>query len=175
MSMTAAGPVGSERASRLTLAGVRIVMGILWLTNAGWKTPPEFGRSGGRGLYRFTTFAVEHEVFAPFAFVVREVVLPNFILFGWTVLLLESCLGAFLLLGLATRFWALVGAAMAAVITLSTLNAPGEWNWGYYMMVAIHLALFATAAGRFVGLDGLLRPVWAQRDSGLARLMMRAS
>jgi thiosulfate dehydrogenase (quinone) large subunit len=82
MSVTITGPVGSERASRWTLAGVRIVIGVLWLTNAGWKTPPDFGRSGGRGLYRFTSFAIEHEVFAPFAFVVREVVLPNFTLFG---------------------------------------------------------------------------------------------
>jgi thiosulfate dehydrogenase [quinone] large subunit len=175
MSMTVPGPVGSERAGRWTLAGVRVVMGILWLTNAGWKTPPDFGRPGGRGLYRFASFAVEHEVFAPFAFVMREVVLPNFTLFGWMVLLLEAALGAFLLLGLATRLWALIGAAHATVITLSTLNAPGEWNWGYYMMIAIHLALFATASGRFGGLDALLRPAWGRRDSRWARLMLKAS
>jgi thiosulfate dehydrogenase (quinone) large subunit len=175
MSVTITGPVGSERTSTWILAAVRIVMGVLWLTNAGWKTPPDFGRSGGSGLYRFTSFAIEHEVFAPFAFVVREVVLPNFTWFGWTILLLEAALGAFLLLGLASRLWALIGAAMAAVITLSTLNAPGEWNWGYYMMIAIHLALFATASGRFVGLDGLLRPVWARHGSGWARLMLRVS
>jgi thiosulfate dehydrogenase (quinone) large subunit len=175
MSVNVPGPVGSERASTWTLAAVRIVMGVLWLTNAGWKTPPDFGRSAGRGLYRFTSFAVEHEVFAPFAFVVREVVLPNFTVFGWATLLLEAALGAFLLLGLATRLWALIGAGMAAVITLSTLNAPGEWNWGYYMMIAIHLALFASASGRFGGLDGLLRPAWARRDSAWARLMLRAS
>jgi thiosulfate dehydrogenase (quinone) large subunit len=161
--------------SRWFVAGVRIVMGILWLTNAGWKTPPDFGRAGGRGLFRFTSFAVEHEVFAPFAFIVREIVLPNFTLFGWTVLLVEAALGSFLLLGLGTRLWALIGAAQAAVITLSTLNAPGEWNWGYYMFVAIHLLLFATASGRIGGLDGLLRPAWARRDTRWSRLMLRCS
>jgi len=169
-----AAPLATQT-SRWLLGGVRIVMGILWLTNAGWKTPPDFGRAGGRGLFRFTSFAVEHEVLAPFAFIVREFVLPNFTLFGWMVLLVEAALGSFLLLGLGTRLWALVGAAQAAVITLSTLNAPGEWNWGYYMFVAIHLLLFATAAGRFVGLDGLLRPVWARREARWARLMMRFS
>ena len=169
-----AAPLATQT-SRWLLGGVRIVMGVLWLTNAGWKTPPDFGRAGGRGLFRFTSFAVEHEVLAPFALIVREFVLPNFTLFGWMVLLVEAALGSFLLLGLGTRLWALVGAAQAAVITLSTLNAPGEWNWGYYMFVTIHLLLFATAAGRFVGLDGLLRPAWARRDSRWARLMMRFS
>ncbi len=167
--------VATDRVSAWALGGVRIVVGILWMTNAGWKTPPDFGRSAGRGLYRFTSFAVEHEVFAPFAYLVKEVVLPNFTLFGWAVLLVEASLGAFLMLGLGTRLWALVGAAQATLITLSTLNAPGEWNWGYYILIGIHLLLFAVAAGRFVGLDRLLRPAWARRDSRSARFMLRLS
>jgi thiosulfate dehydrogenase [quinone] large subunit len=161
--------------SRWFVAGVRIVVGLLWLTNAGWKRPPDFGREAGRGLFRFTSFAVEHEVFAPFALVVREIVLPNFTLFGWTVLLVEAALGSFLILGLGTRLWALIGAAQAAAITLSTLNAPGEWNWGYYILIAIHLLLFATAAGRFGGLDDLLRPAWERSDSRWSRIMLRLS
>jgi thiosulfate dehydrogenase (quinone) large subunit len=175
MSVIASGPVGSDRISRWILSGTRIVIGILWLTNAGWKTPPDFGRSTGSGLYRYTAFAVEHEVFPPFAFLVREIVLPNFTLFGWIVLLVEAALGSFLLLGLATRFWALVGVAQAAAITLSTLNAPNEWNWGYYMLVAINLVLFATAAGRFGGLDALLRPAWSSRDTKWAHVLLRCS
>jgi thiosulfate dehydrogenase (quinone) large subunit len=162
-------------AGRWFVAGVRIVLGLLWLTNAGWKTPPDFGREAGRGLFRYTSFAVEHEVFAPFAFFVREIVIPNFTLFGWMTLLVEAALGSFLILGLGTRLWALIGAAQAALITLSTLNAPGEWNWGYYMFVAIHLLLFATAAGRFGGLDGLLRPQWERGDSLWSRVLLRFS
>jgi thiosulfate dehydrogenase [quinone] large subunit len=80
-----------------------------------------------------------------------------------------------LLLGLTARFWALVGVAQAVAITLSTLNAPGEWNWGYYMFIAIHLVLFATAAGRSWGLDGLLRPAWSSRDTKWTRLLLRWS
>jgi thiosulfate dehydrogenase (quinone) large subunit len=167
--------IAMDRVSGWALGAVRMVVGLLWLTNAGWKTPPDFGRSAGRGLYRFTSFAVEHEVFAPFAFVVREVVLPNFTLFGWGVLVLEATLGAFLLLGLGTRLWALVGAAHATVITLSTLNAPGEWNWGYYLLIAIHIVLFATASGRYVGLDGLLRNAWAGRNTRWTGLLLRMS
>ncbi len=164
-----------DRAGRWSIAAARIVLGLLWLQNSGWKTPPDFGMSTESGLYKFTTYAVEHEVFAPYAFVVRELVLPNFILFGWMVLLVEATLGAFLLIGLATRFWALVGAAQATAIALSVVAAPGEWSWAYYLMIAAHLAIFAAAAGRHWGLDSVLRPAWARSDSRLARLLLKAS
>jgi thiosulfate dehydrogenase [quinone] large subunit len=42
------------------------------------------------------------------------------------------------------------------------------------LMLLVHLALFATAAGRYAGLDGLLRTSW-QRRSSWARLLVRAS
>ncbi|MBA2274660.1 MAG: TQO small subunit DoxD [Actinobacteria bacterium] len=159
----------------MALFATRVVLGLLWLQNSGWKTPPDFGRSSGSGLYRFTRLAIEHEVFAPYAFVVREVVLPNFIAFGWLVLFVEAALGGFLLVGLATRFWALVGVVQSAAIALSVLGAPGEWSWSYYLMIAGHLAVFGAAAGRFWGLDGVLRPQWMRSNSVVARLLSRAS
>lgn len=164
-----------ERTGRAILAAVRITVGLLWLVNAGWKRPPDFGEESGRGLYRFTTDAVEHEVFAPFAWIVREIVLPNFRAFGWGVLVVEATLGAFLVLGLFTRFWALVGVAQSLAIAFSVLNAPNEWPWSYYLMVAVNLVLFATAAGRAGGLDGVLRPIWVRRQTRLSREALRWS
>lgn len=157
------------------MAAVRVTVGLLWLTNAGWKTPPDFGQESGRGLYRFTLEAVEHPVFAPYAWLVEELVLPNFVVFGWTVLLVEAALAAFLLLGLATRLWALVGAAQSVAIGLSVALAPNEWPWAYYLMVAVHLALFATAAGRTWGLDALVRPAVSGSSSTAARLTRAVS
>src|SRR6266498_933418 len=87
----------------------------------------------------------------------------------------ESSLGAFLLIGLATRLWALVGVAQSLVIALSVLNAPGVWHWAYYLMIAAHLMLFAVGAGRCGGLDGVLRPVWQASHSRWSRLLVRAS
>lgn len=164
-----------DRAGRLAIFATRTVLGLLWVQNAGWKTPPDFGRSADGGLYKFTRFAVENEVFAPYAFVVREAVLPNFVAFGWLVLLVEAALGGFLLLGLTTRLWALVGVAQAAAIALSVVATPGEWSWAYYLMIVGHLAIFGTAAGRFWGLDEILRPRWKNSDSRLARLLLKAS
>jgi thiosulfate dehydrogenase (quinone) large subunit len=166
-----------SRASRVLVAVVRVGVAFLWIQNAYWKVPPDFGqdRNPPQGLYQFTRYAVDHEVFAPYAFVVKHVVLPNFTFFGWTTLLVEASLGAFLLIGLATRLWALVGLGQTLAIALSVLNAPNEWHWSYYLMFIAHLMLLAVAAGRTGGLDGVLRPIWARSQGRVARVLMRVS
>jgi thiosulfate dehydrogenase [quinone] large subunit len=80
-----------------------------------------------------------------------------------------------LILGLATRFWAVVGMAQTVAISLSILNGPNEWSWAYYMMFAGHALLWATAAGRAFGLDAILRPGWAVADGRVPALLRRAS
>lgn len=165
-----------SRASWVGLTFVRVAVALLWIQNAGWKLPPNFGEgSPPRGLYRFTTYAVEHPVFPPYAWLIERVVLPNFTFFGWLTLLVEASLGAFLLIGLATRFWALVGIGQTLAITLSVLNAPNEWHWSYFLMLIAHVAILTTAAGRAGGLDGVLRPIWRRSASPLARVLLRAS
>jgi len=165
-----------SRLNRALLAIVRIGVGLLWLQNVGWKTPPNFGRGDPPGgLYLSASYAVSHEVLRPYAWLMERFVLPNFTFFGWMVLLVEAALGAFLLIGLATRFWALIGIAQTVVIALSVLNAPHEWYWSYSLMLLVHVALFATAAGRYAGLDGVLRPGWQLSRSWAARLLVRVS
>lgn len=152
------------------LAALRVGLGLLWLGGASWKTPPEFG-----GLRQWTGFAVEFPVFGWWAWLVEHVILPNFLIFAWAVLFVEASLGGFLLVGLGTRFWAVIGMAQTVAITLSALRAPHEWPWSYFLMFMAHLAIFATAAGRYAGLDGVLRPAWQQSRTRLARLLVRAS
>jgi thiosulfate dehydrogenase [quinone] large subunit len=168
-------PEIAGRTARAALWLVRIVVALVWLQGAGWKRPPDFGQSAARGLYKYTRYAVEYPVFGPWKWVVREVVLPNFTAFGWLVLVLEASLAAFLLLGLATRFWAIVGTLEALAIGLSAANGPGEFGGTYWLFVVANLVLFATAAGRVGGLDGVLRPAWRASPGRLARLMLRAS
>lgn len=158
------------RTTQVLLAFFRVGVALLWIENAGWKTPPDFSSLRG-----FTTEAIEHPVFPPFTWVVENLVLPNFVFFGWMTLLVEASLGAFLLVGLATRFWALVGIGQSLAITMSVLNAPNEWEWSFYLMILAHVALFATAAGRSYGLDQALRPGWRASSGALSRALLRLS
>lgn len=166
----------SSRGQRMMLAFVRVVVALLWIENLGWKRPPTFGEDTDppAGLYKWVLNGVEYEVFAPWARLVEDVIEPNFLFFAWFTFGVEACIGAFLLVGLATRFWALVGLVQTVAIMLSVLNTPHEWFWAYALMFAAHLALLATAAGRAYGIDGLLRPRWRRRG-GLARLLMLTS
>jgi thiosulfate dehydrogenase [quinone] large subunit len=169
-------PLAGSWISRALVGAVRIGTAVLWINNVSWKTPPRFGEGNPpTGLYFYTRWAFEHPVFPPYAWLVRHVVLPNFTFFGWLTLTVEGCLGAFLLIGLATRFWALVGMGQTLAIGLSVANGPGEWVWSYLLMLFVHALLFATAAGRSAGLDGLLRDGWQHRGGRLSRLLVMAS
>lgn len=163
-------PALEDRAAPVVSAGVRILLGLMWLQNSGWKRPTAFKPLAGQ-----IQDGIDHPVFPPFSWALEHVVQPNLSLFGWFVLLSEVALAVFLLLGLGTRFWALVGAVQSLSIGLTVAYADNEWGWAYWLMIAAHLMVFATAAGRVGGLDGLLRPIWARRDSRLTRLLGRAS
>jgi thiosulfate dehydrogenase [quinone] large subunit len=157
------------RIARAGVAAVRIVFGLLWISQASWKQPP-FG-----ALRHFTEFAVSDPVFPPYAWVVEHLVLPNFTFFAWVTTITEAMIGGFLLVGLFARFWTLVGAVQTVAIALSILNVPNEWSWAYYMMFAGHVILFAVAAGRTFGIDGVLRPAWLARGDRIGTWLGRAS
>lgn len=139
-----------DRLLRASPSVLRIGAGLLWLSNVGWKVPPDFGRSGKgcRGLCAFVNQGVDHGAVAPWRWVLEEVVSPNLGLFGWITLLVEFALAAALLSGRYTRVAALVGLGQSMVIGLSVANAPDEWYWSYALMVLVHLGVFATASRR---------------------------
>lgn len=170
-----AGVSRSGRVDRGVIALVRVAAAVLWIGNLGWKVPPHFGQGAEPGapkdLYQWTSYAVTDPVFGPYSVLVEQVILPNFGWFAWGVFAVEAGLGAFLLIGLATRFWAVVGIAQSGAIMLSVANAPGEWIWTYILMMLVHAVLFATAAGRYAGVDGALRPHWRRSGSRPARIL----
>lgn len=137
---------------------LRVTAGLLWLSNIGWKTPPEFGKSGRscRGLCRFVQAGADHGP-TGWSWVMAHVVLPNLTIFGYATLVIEFTLAALLISGTLTRGAALVGAAQSLAIGLSVANSPGEWYWSYILMIALHLAVFSLAAGRTYGVDAVLR------------------
>lgn len=165
----------ASRTSAVLIAVLRCGVALMWIQNVAWKVPPDFGRANDNGLFFWAGRAVDYPVFPPYSEFVEAVVLPGIEFFGWITLLVEGGLGAFLLVGLATRLWALIGVAQTIAITLSVLFAPNEWQWSFYLMLLAHLAIFATAAGRSYGIDGVLRPYWSASSAGLSRVMMKLS
>jgi len=160
----------TPRLDRALTAVLRIGVALLWIQNAAWKAPPEFAT-----LRSFTVHAVDHPVLPPYAWFVEHVVLPNFTFFGWAVLVVEASIGGFLLVGLATRFWAVIGAGQTLAITLSVLNTPNEWHWSYFLMLLAHLAIFGTAAAGAFSVDGLRRTDPTQARLNQATLVLGAA
>ena len=54
------------------MAAVRITLGLLWLSNLGWKIPPNFGQGTEGGLYLYVTDAVSHPVLPPYSWVIEH-------------------------------------------------------------------------------------------------------
>jgi thiosulfate dehydrogenase (quinone) large subunit len=142
-----------------TLGLMRIVVGLLWLANLEWKRPADFGLDLKNGLYKYVDSAVRLPVWDPYAWFVENVVLKQYRLFGWITLITEILLAALLLIGWKTRLISLVGAGLSVSILLSVLNYDKayEWPWSYYLMIAIHLLLWATSAGLHLGVDGAVK------------------
>ncbi len=162
--------LANDRFARGAVLVGRLVIAFLWIQNVRWKVPPDFG-----ALAAFTSFAIEHPVFPPYTAIVESLILPNIGFFGWVVILAESAIGAFLLVGLFTRLWGLIAVGQSFVIFLSVGVTPEEWPWSYYLMMVGSLLLAGTAAGRVWGLDAVLRPVWLAKQSSWAKWFARAS
>lgn len=127
--------------SELALAGLRVLMGVLWLDNLTWKLPPSFGRHDPRGLLYSFHQAEHHAISEPLRRFVAHVVIPHFTLFGWQVFAVEAVAGVLLLLGWHTRVGAAVGLVQSIAITVLTVRAPHQWAWGFALFVAVSLVL----------------------------------
>lgn len=149
----------------VTLAVVRVALGWFWISNLSWSLPPSYECDPGdvEGLcYRMGQMA-EHSIFAPHAWLFERVVLPNHEVSAYLMAGVEALTGVLLILGLLTRFGALLGAIEAANLYIGLSAAPDEWVWSYLMLLLLHLLILATAAGRYFGLDAILHERWRER------------
>ncbi len=142
------------RSHAIAAAGLRILLGLLWLYNVSWKRAPDFGQEAGNGLYKFTKYAVTDPVFPPYSWVVEHLVLPVFEPFGWMVLIAETTLAVMLLTGAWVRLAAAIGVAQSVAIALSVAYAPHEWPWSYWLMIGAHALILFSSAGRVLAVDG---------------------
>lgn len=138
------------------LAMLRILYGILWLQQAKWKVPPDFGMWNNGGLFYWTQEMVKYSILPPHRFFVESVVLPNFLLFAWLTLFTELFIGFSHLLGVVSRLGALAALAMSANLLVGLIRHPSEWPWSFLMLLGYALIFLSTHPGRVLGLDGRL-------------------
>lgn len=162
----------SAKSGQIALTCLRILVGLIWLRNVVWKVPPDFGERRRDGLYYWTHLAIDHPVLRPYTWLVEHLVLPNFTLFGWGVLLVESALAVLLLTGTAVRLAALMGFAQSLAIGLSVAATPPEWPWAYAMMIGIHAVLVFAPAGQYAAVDAVVSDPKAETARARARRLI---
>jgi len=145
-----------QRVAGVTLAVLRIGYGLLWLKEATWKKPPDFGMRAGDGLWYWTNEMLKYSVAAPHKYFVEQVVIPNFIFFGYMTLATELFIGLSMLLGAFTRLGAVAALLMSLNITTGLIRHPAEWPSAYLMLIGYSLLFLSFRAGRRLGFDALL-------------------
>lgn len=110
------------------------------------------------------------------ALLLDNVLIPNISFFGWVIWLAEFWIFLSMLLGLFSRLGALVSIGVVGQLWVSLANIPRpyEWEWAYGAILLLSVALLGAAAGRFVGVDGWLRPRIA-KPAEEGRLWARAA
>ena len=162
------------RWSDRALAAARIAVAGYWLFEQHWKLPPDFGLYQPRGLMFAFQQGIQYPTVGIYQTFLRDVVVPNFHLFGWLLFIGEVIIGTLLLLGLLTRAGALLGTAQAVNLLISQGSTP-EGAGIYIAILAANVFVLLTPCNRQWSIDRLLAPqlrVSAAQGSRLARVML---
>jgi uncharacterized membrane protein YphA (DoxX/SURF4 family) len=135
---------------------VRVFMGVFWLVNLLWRLPTDFGKGNYWGLPRTFEIARAHGLSPPVRSLVSNVLVPHMSVVGWLLFIVGLFTGLSLVLGLVTRLGAAFGLLQAIALTLLLANAPGEWLYGYLMLVLLSALLLLLPVSRRLSLDDAL-------------------
>ncbi|MEO6122451.1 MAG: hypothetical protein ABIR32_01980 [Ilumatobacteraceae bacterium] len=153
------------RTRYIAMTAARIAAGLMWLANLHWKVAPNFGEDNGGGLFKYARSAVDTPVLGVWKSLTENLFLPHFQLFGWVVILIDGTLAALLLIGYRTRLVALIGALNAIPILLSVAYRDNEWPWSYFLIIFLHLMIYAVPVNEHVpSIDTALAGPRSARD-----------
>jgi len=144
-----------ERTYLWYLSVLRIYVGYYLLRQGVGKFQRDFPRGDwiGRQIGDISTL----DLYSWYKKFLLDYVVPHHELFGYLVVAGEIAVGACLLLGLLTRWSALIGLFMMINYTLGPGTARGGATLAQQQTFIVALAIFALAnPGRTLGLDGLL-------------------
>ncbi|HWH37821.1 MAG TPA: DoxX family membrane protein [Candidatus Limnocylindrales bacterium] len=161
-----ASPTGST-----AVAALRVLFGLVFAANGvakllpgSWVTPFGYLIGGDGALATLRASLVAHPV-GPYRELMAGLFIESWPLAALGVGLFEVAIGLLLIIGLGTRWAALLGAGFAIHLHWLTLFA-GHWLFEFALLWLPLLALAALDAGRHHGLDGWRRSVALRRNDG---------
>jgi uncharacterized membrane protein YphA (DoxX/SURF4 family) len=146
----------------LGLTGVRLVLGIWWITQYRWKPPPSFGCPND-GFCMWLAKEVQFPYVGQYVEALRVLVLPNPVVAAWLVFLVETAVGVSLILGLYTRLGAMVGTLWSIVLLVGLFAVPGVVSWTYVSVILLDVIFFSIGSMSQLAVDRVLttRSWWA--------------
>jgi hypothetical protein len=156
-------PITLSERSMAGLALIRIFVGYLWFQQLFWKMPPTFA-----GLYPYIIRESQHTIIPGYGYILQHTFLLGctslhsalgctlFVPLAAGVWTAELIVAISLMLGLFTRFGAILGSVLAFQLYVGL--AYTEWIWTYGMLVLLCLVLTAVPAGRRLGIDQWFAP-----------------
>lgn len=161
----------SYRALAQGFAALRIFMGLVWLSNAlakvtgvgvvdwGFFSFNLITRGTAQGI---ATDASSKTQLAPLGAFYRDVVLPNWGVFGILLTVAELAVGIGLLLGIATRLAAVGGLLLITPIWIMLWHTTA-YLWEYPLDLFPLILLAIVPAGRVLGVDRTLAARFSHR------------
>lgn len=142
-----------ERRAAYLLAGLRILMGLLFLVV--WVLNLYKGLYGQEYLPFIRGYAESSDI-GFYRHFLEAVVIPHATVFRLLQMVTELVvMGIFLLVGFLTPLSSLVAAGFAVNLLLAS-NGTKEWPGTYLLMIAILVAVAIGQAGRTLGVDAYL-------------------
>ena len=137
----------------LTLAGVRVIHGRVLARQPALEAPDRLRRGRVLGPAAHLDVARTHaHLAAACAASSSTSSIPHLTVLGWIVFVAGLLTGLSLVLGLLTSWERRSASLQAIAITLLLGNAPGEWLYGYLMLILLS-ALLLLLPGRRAGMS----------------------
>jgi uncharacterized membrane protein YphA (DoxX/SURF4 family) len=139
-----------ETRSELLLAGLRILMGVIFL--AVWSYNLQKGFYSPHGWAHFVQHYADTTTSGPYRTFLNHVMIPNAAITARAQFTLELIVGGCLVLGLFTPVVGLLGAGFQLNLLIAT-SGTTDWAGTYIIMFALLLAIALGQAGRTLGAD----------------------
>ena len=142
-----------ERRSELLLAGLRILMGVIFL--AVWSYNLQKGFYSPHDWAHFVQHYADTTTFGPYRTFLNHVMIPNAAVAARAQFMLELGVGIFLVIGLLTPLVGLLGAIFQLNLLIAT-SGTTDWPGTYIIMGVLLLAIALGQSGRTLGVDARL-------------------